>query len=120
MPVSAVPNVLWTMFTLSADACPVVHRERELPVMVATLRSNYGRHVGEPVWEDFIRALSAASPYFAGLWASGEVTPPGPRVKMLRRTSGEELRTTVVSLSIDGMPECRIVTYTPESKNPAP
>ncbi|WP_316740067.1 helix-turn-helix transcriptional regulator [Streptomyces sp. MK7] len=116
----SVPNALWTLFTLSPDACPVVHRERELPVMVATLRSHYGRHVGEPVWEDFIRALSAASPYFAELWASGEVIPPGPRVKTFRRLSGEELRTTVVSLSIHGMPECRIVAYTPENENPAP
>jgi len=37
-------------------------REHELPVMVATLRSWYGRHVGEPAWEDFIRGLSAVSP----------------------------------------------------------
>src|SRR5690242_1735945 len=29
-----VPNVLWTLFTVSEEACPVVHRERELPVMV--------------------------------------------------------------------------------------
>ncbi|MER5182101.1 helix-turn-helix transcriptional regulator [Streptomyces sp. NPDC002896] len=111
-----VPNVLWTLFTVSDEACPVVHRERELPVMVATLRSSYGRHVGEPAWEQFIRALSAASPYFAELWASGEVIPPGPRVKTFRHEAVGELKTTSQSLSIDGMPECRIVAYSPEDE----
>ncbi|MFI5688496.1 helix-turn-helix transcriptional regulator [Streptomyces sp. NPDC051636] len=113
---TGVPNVLWTLFTLSEDACPVVNRERELPMMVATLRSSYGRHVGEPSWENFIRRLSAASPRFAELWANGEVIPPGPRVKTFRHQAVGELRMTSLSLSIDGMPECRIVTYTPESE----
>ncbi|MFF7973245.1 helix-turn-helix domain-containing protein [Streptomyces sp. NPDC007905] len=111
-----VPNVLWTLFTVPEETCPVVHRERELPVMVATLRSAYGRHVGEPAWEEYIRALSAASPYFALLWESGEVTPPGPRVKTFRHHGVGEMRMTSQSLSIDGMPECRIVVYTPEDE----
>ncbi|MGI5454759.1 helix-turn-helix transcriptional regulator [Streptomyces sp. CA-249302] len=111
-----VPNVLWTLFTLCEKDCPVVYRERELPLMVATLRSWYGRHVGEPAWEDFIRGLSAASPYFTELWASGEVLPPGPRVKTFRHEAVGELRMTSQSMQIDGMPECRIVVYTPEDE----
>ncbi|MQY32574.1 hypothetical protein SRB17_05270 [Streptomyces sp. RB17] len=110
------PNALWTLFTVPERACPVVHRERELPVMVATLRSAYGRHVGEPAWEEYIRALSAASPWFAQLWASGEVIPPGPRVKTFRHAAVGEMRMTSQSLSIDGMPECRIVVYTPKDE----
>jgi transcriptional regulator with XRE-family HTH domain len=108
-----VPNVLWTLFTVPEETCPIVHLECELPVMVATLRSSYGRHVGEPAWEGYIRALCAASPYFAELWASGEVTPPGPRVKTFRHEAVGELRMTSQSLSVDGMPECRIVVYRP-------
>lgn len=111
-----VPNALWTLFTVSDEACPLMFRERELPVMVATLRSSYGRHVGEPVWERFIAGLAAASPYFAELWASGEVVRPGPRVKTFRHKAVGELRMTSQSLSIDGMPECRIVVYTPENE----
>lgn len=81
--------------------------------MVATLRSSYGRHVGEPAWEEFIRRLSAASPHFAELWAGGNVLPPGPRVKTFRHEAAGEMRMTSVSLSVDGMAECRIVAYTP-------
>lgn len=111
-----VSNALWTMFTVSEPNCPVVFRDSELPLMVATMRSSYGRHVGEPAWEDFIGRLSAASPFFAELWSGGDVVPPGPRVKTFRHEAVGELRMTSVSLSIDGMPECRIVAYTPEGE----
>ncbi|WFB09628.1 helix-turn-helix transcriptional regulator [Streptomyces sp. LX-29] len=108
-----VRNVLWMLFTVDVSACPLVYRDRELPVMVATLRSAYGRHVGEPAWEDFVRGLSAASPRFAELWRSGDVVEPGPRVKTFWHPDVDRLRMTSVSLSINGMPENRIVVYTP-------
>ncbi|MET7648640.1 helix-turn-helix transcriptional regulator [Streptomyces sp. NPDC005426] len=107
-------NVLWALFTASDEDCPVVHRSRELPLMVATLRSAYGHHAGEPAWERFVEELSAASPYFAQLWRSGDVTLPGPRVKTFRhRATAVEMRMTSVSLSVNGLPESRIVVYTP-------
>ncbi|MGZ2356341.1 helix-turn-helix transcriptional regulator [Streptomyces sp. 372A] len=109
-----VRNALWSLFTASEEDCPVVHRSQELPLMAATLRSGYGRHVGEPAWETFIAALSEASPYFARLWRSGDVVPPGRRVKTFRHWAvAGEIRMTSVSLTINGLPECRIVTYTP-------
>ncbi len=108
-----VPNVLWSLFTTPDVKCPVVGRRVELPLMVAQLRGAYGRHVGEPAWESFVRLLSEASPYFAELWRSGDVVPPGTRVKTFRHELVGEVRMTSVSLSINGMPECRIVTYTP-------
>ncbi|MDG4858408.1 helix-turn-helix transcriptional regulator [Streptomyces sp. T-3] len=110
------PNVLWRLFTVPEPSCPLVFREAELPVMVAQLRGAYGRHVGEPAWESFIRRLSAASPFFAELWASGDVVPPGSRVKTFRHKAVGEMRMTSVSLSINGMPESRIVTYTPNDE----
>ncbi|MFE4172672.1 helix-turn-helix transcriptional regulator [Streptomyces sp. NPDC056909] len=108
------PNVLWILFCVPEKTCPLVYPETELPVMVATLRGAYGRHVGEPEWESFVRRLSAASPHFAELWESGDVIPPGPRVKTFRHEAvAGEIRMTSVSLSVNGMPECRIVVYTP-------
>lgn len=111
-----VHNVLWMLFAVPEEDCPLVCREKELPVMVATLRGAYGRHVGEPAWESFVRRLSAASPYFAELWSGGDVVPPGPRVKRFRHEVVGEIRMTSVSLSIDGMPDCRIVVYTPDDE----
>ncbi|WP_405808320.1 MULTISPECIES: helix-turn-helix transcriptional regulator [unclassified Streptomyces] len=111
-----IRNVLWTLFTLPEPACPVVFRDSELPLMVAQLRGAYGRHVGEPAWESFVHRLSATSDYFAELWESGNVLPPGPRVKTFRHEEIGEVRMTSVSLSINGMPECRIVAYTPNDE----
>ncbi|RII08712.1 hypothetical protein DSC45_32540 [Streptomyces sp. YIM 130001] len=113
---TAMANVLWALFTIPDDACPLVFRDAELPVMVAQLRGNYGTHVGEPAWECFISGLSKASDHFAELWAGGDVVPPGPRVKHFRHGLVGELRMTSVSLAINGMPECRIVAYTPEDE----
>ncbi|WP_405859469.1 helix-turn-helix transcriptional regulator [Streptomyces sp. NBC_01515] len=108
-----MPNALWKLFTVPEKECPLLYRETELPVMVATLRSAYGVHTGEPAWEEFIRGLSAASPLFARLWRSGDVAEPGRRVKTFRHEEVGEMRMTSVSLSVNGMPECRIVVYTP-------
>ncbi|MET9379177.1 helix-turn-helix transcriptional regulator [Streptomyces sp. NPDC002992] len=111
-----IRNVLWTLFTVPDPVCPVVDKRLELPLMVAQMRGAYGRHVGEPAWESFVRRLSEASPDFARLWRSGDVVPPGTRVKTFRHDRVGELRMTSVSLSINGMPECRIVAYTPNDE----
>ncbi|MGW4161101.1 helix-turn-helix transcriptional regulator [Streptomyces sp. NPDC004788] len=111
-----VRNVLWTLFTMPEDKCPVVDKRQELPVMVAQLRGAYGRHVGEPAWESLVRLLCEASPYFTELWRSGDVVPPGTRVKTFRHQRVGEIRMTSVSLSINGMPECRIITYLPKDE----
>ncbi|KIF78733.1 XRE family transcriptional regulator [Streptomyces sp. 150FB] len=106
-------NALWTLFHMPECDYPLVHPERELPMMVATMRSAYGRHVGEPVWESFIQRLSAASTAFAELWEGGDVVQPGPRVKAFQHPAVGEIGMTSVSLAVNGMPGCRIVVYTP-------
>lgn len=120
-PAARVPaNAMWRLFTLREGDSPLLFQDKELlQVMVATLRASYGLHAGEPVWEDFICGLSQVSPLFAGLWASGDVAEPGPRVKVFRHEAVGELRMTSTSLSIDGMPECRIVVYTPDDEETA-
>ncbi|MEX0170713.1 helix-turn-helix transcriptional regulator [Streptomyces sp. LMG1-1-1.1] len=111
-----IRNVLWALFSVPGPRCPIVDRKRELPLMVAQLRGAYGRHVGEPAWEEFVRRLADASPEFARLWRSGDVVPPGTRVKTFRHERVGEVRLTSVSLSVNGMPECRIVAYTPNDE----
>ncbi|MFI6933037.1 helix-turn-helix transcriptional regulator [Streptomyces sp. NPDC050287] len=116
IPADGTPNALWLLFTATEEDCPLVFRDTELPVMVATLRAAYGLHAGEAAWEGFIRRLSAASSLFARLWESGDVAEPGRRVKVFRHAEVGELRMTSLSLSVNGMPECRIVVYTPDDE----
>ncbi|MER8235971.1 helix-turn-helix transcriptional regulator [Streptomyces sp. NPDC094049] len=109
-------NALWALCGASGAGCPVVDRRRELPLMVARLRGAYGRHVSERAWEEFIRRLVEASPEFARLWRGTDAVPPRARVKVFRHARVGEVRMTSVSLSVDGMPECRIVVYTPDDE----
>jgi hypothetical protein len=110
-------NALWTIFATRDVECAMLQRESQQTMHVARLRSVYGRHVGEPVWEDFIRELSRASEEFSRLCRSGDVAPPGPLVKRYRHATLGELGMTTVSFSIHGMPECRMVTYHPSDED---
>ncbi|MEU1625122.1 helix-turn-helix transcriptional regulator [Streptomyces sp. NPDC020096] len=110
-------NVLWKLFTVAACCQSLRWRPEEAARMVAQLRSAYGRHIGEPAWESFIDRLTRQSPEFAQMWASGDVAPPGRRVKIVDYPRVGELRLVSTSLAIDGMPEHRIVVYTPEDED---
>ncbi|MDT0447104.1 helix-turn-helix transcriptional regulator [Streptomyces johnsoniae] len=107
------PNALWSLFAGRLEDCPLVFRDSELKIMVATLRAAYGNHVGEPAWERFLRQLCEKSAEFAGLWASGDVVPPGPRLKTFRHPLVGHIRLRSESMSINGIPEARMVVYVP-------
>jgi len=47
-------NVLWQTFMVPQCCHPFINRREELGRMVATFRSRYGRHVGEPAWDEFV------------------------------------------------------------------
>ncbi|MEV0278263.1 helix-turn-helix transcriptional regulator [Streptomyces sp. NPDC050610] len=109
-------NVLWQLFTRPACCNPYLNHAEELPFLVASLRGAYGCHVGEPAWESFIERLSTASETFARLWENGDVAPPGPRIKVFRHSSLGEVRLNSTSLAVGGVPETRIVVYTPHDE----
>ncbi|WP_405581439.1 helix-turn-helix transcriptional regulator [Streptomyces sp. NBC_01190] len=106
-------NVLYKLFTVPGCCSTFVNSAEELPWMVAQLRRDYGRHVGEPAWESFIARLIGESAEFARLWANGDVAAPGSHVKVFRHAEIGLINLTSISLSIDGRAEHRIVTFTP-------
>ncbi|MDX3077427.1 helix-turn-helix transcriptional regulator [Streptomyces sp. MI02-7b] len=106
-------NVLRRLFTGPACCSAFIDRSEELPRMVAQLRGAYGRHVGEPVWESFIEQMVRWSAEFARMWASGDVAPPGQRIKTIQHASVGIVRLASTSLAVDAAPEHRIVVYTP-------
>ncbi|MEV7011503.1 helix-turn-helix transcriptional regulator [Streptosporangium sp. NPDC051022] len=106
-------NALWQLFVAENCCNPVVNREEELPQMVATLRAGFGRHVGEPAWTDFVRALSAASPDFARMWATHDVARPGSRMKIFQHSAVGQVRTISASMTLASPPETRMAVYTP-------
>ncbi|MFC0597498.1 helix-turn-helix transcriptional regulator [Streptomyces palmae] len=105
-------NVLWQVFTRRQCCCPLRNRDEEQHSIVATFRGHYGRHVGEPAWESLITRLSSCNEVFRRLWESGDVAPPGNRLKTIQHASVGDIRLTSTSLSVGGVPETRIVVYT--------
>ncbi|QKV95006.1 helix-turn-helix domain-containing protein [Streptomyces sp. NA02950] len=107
-------NVLWQLFVTQRCCVSLLNLDQEMPVIVATLRGAYGRHVGEPAWEEFLDRLLAASDRFARLWRTGDVAPPGSRIKVVQHASVGEIRLISTSMQVSGAPETRVVVYTPD------
>jgi transcriptional regulator with XRE-family HTH domain len=107
-----IGNLLWSSFTIPDCCSTFVNRDRELPQMVATFRAAYGRHLGEPAWDDLIERLRAASPEFEEMWAAQDVAVPSTRVKVFRHYAVGEVRLSVVSFGVVATPETRMTVYT--------
>jgi transcriptional regulator with XRE-family HTH domain len=109
-------NLLWQVFTMPACCSAFADRETELRAIVATFRSSYARHLGEPAWTGFVQRLRDRSPEFAEMWARQEVLGPASRVKMFRLEYGEPtVNLVTTSLAISATPEARLVCMTPVS-----
>ena len=106
-------NSMWQTFTSPKCCHPFVNRDDDLRRMVANFRARYGRHVGEPAWDEFVKRLCAASPEFAELWAEHGVADGGVRVKVFRHPALGELNVVVTSFDVAATPETRMMVYTP-------
>jgi transcriptional regulator with XRE-family HTH domain len=113
-------NALWSLFAAPGSCDQVTDRHLELPQMAAMLRANYGRHVGAPVWEQFIRELSSASPEFAEMWRRHDVADAeAARITVFRHSSVGEIRVTTNYLAVTGAPEHRMIIFTPTDQESA-
>jgi transcriptional regulator with XRE-family HTH domain len=103
-------NALWQSVTMDPD---YVLTECLLPHMVATVRANYARHVGEPEWVEFVERLCAVSTDFAELWATHHVAEPMPQVKKFACGEVGVVHVRTSSYDVTGAPERRLVVYLP-------
>jgi hypothetical protein len=106
-------NHLWCCITEIRARELFVNYDEEVPYMVARLRAAYGRHIGDPEWEEDIRRLSELSPEFAELWAKHEVAEPSVRVQRFRHPMAGLLTFTRTELDVAGFPDLRISVHTP-------
>ena len=106
-------NVLWQTFMVPQCCHPFINRREELGRMVATFRSRYGRHVGEPAWDEFVRRLTAASPDFAELWAEHDVADMGTRIKVFRHPGLGEVKVVSTTFEVASTPGARMTIYSP-------
>jgi transcriptional regulator with XRE-family HTH domain len=106
-------NSLWHVFVEPGCGCRFVNFDTEAPLMVATLRADYARHVGDPVWTSFVDELSAASPRFARLWAGHDVAQPDTRHKTFSHRGVGEIHLVTTTLLVAHARDQRVIVYNP-------
>jgi transcriptional regulator with XRE-family HTH domain len=87
--------------------------DEEVPHLVARLRTEYARNIGNPEWEDNIAQLSAISPEFTELWARHEVAEPEPRTRRFAHPHAGILNFVSNELVVSATPGTRMQVYTP-------
>jgi transcriptional regulator with XRE-family HTH domain len=107
-------NSLWCCFAESGRREMFLNYDEEAPYMVARLRTEYVKHIGDPRWEDDIRRLCERSPEFAELWARHEVAGPDTRVRTFRHPKAGVLNLVSTELAVPAHPDLRIMVYTPQ------
>jgi transcriptional regulator with XRE-family HTH domain len=106
-------NTLWCCVTEPSARAKFPEYDSQVRYMVARLRAAYGRHVGDPDWEEDIRRLASLSREFAELWARHEVAEAEPRTLTYLHPRAGSLSLAVSELNLPDLPEARIVVYTP-------
>jgi transcriptional regulator with XRE-family HTH domain len=109
-------NTLWCGLSFPNCCNPVVNREEVLPQLVAMLRSEYGKHVGEPEWESFLAELRLVSPVFTELWSRQQVAWPASVGKIYQHPAVGQIRMQTTSLYVTSIPDARIVVHTPRDE----
>jgi transcriptional regulator with XRE-family HTH domain len=107
-------NLLWCCVTEPKARQMLLNYDEEVPHMVARMRAEYGRHIGDPTWDEDIRRLSALSPEFAALWARHEVADPRPRLREFQHPRVGRMHLRLTELAVSEAPGLRIQVSTPE------
>ena len=105
-------NALWSTLTHQGGENPL-GSEDCVAHMVATVRSAYARHIGEPTWVKWVERMSTASPLFALMWESNRVSTPIPLERELSCANHGTFHARMTSFAITGAPENRMIVYTP-------
>jgi transcriptional regulator with XRE-family HTH domain len=107
-------NALWQIY--GKPGCSPLKDVDVCAAMVATLRTNYVNHLGEPDWVELIEALCAANPEFARLWAEHQVADPGPPVTKAFECFGlGTVRVRATGFPVQRTLDSRMVVYLPET-----
>lgn len=106
-------NTIWLLSTYPEYRSAVVGWEAGLARAVATFRSAYGEHVGDPAWKYLVRRLLDASPEFRAGWQRHDVAVPAQGFKRLVNARVGLLQFDYTSLWVCQRRDIRMLTYTP-------
>jgi transcriptional regulator with XRE-family HTH domain len=109
-------NPLWCCIVEPTARKHFLNYDEEVPHMVARLRAEYGKHIGDPEWEEDIRRLCDVSPEFKTLWARHEVAEPQIRRRQFMDADVGLLTMTTTELVIPAVADLRFLVYKPEDQ----
>ncbi|MBP2327891.1 transcriptional regulator with XRE-family HTH domain [Kibdelosporangium banguiense] len=107
-------NVLWCCVTEPMARCWYVNYDAEIAHMVARMRAEYARHVGDPDWEEDIRRLQETNEEFARLWARHEVAEPAVRHRIFELPEFGRVTFSGQELAVSAVPGLTIQVNTPQ------
>ncbi len=106
-------NHIWQTFTNPAWRELLTDWEPASRRLVAKLRADSARHLGDPTFEQLIESLRSASPEFCKAWKRHEVDRSGVGRKLLNHPIGGRLVFEHAVFNPTEWPEQRLVLYTP-------
>jgi transcriptional regulator with XRE-family HTH domain len=109
----AARNHAWLMFMDPARREMITDWERSSRLLVAKFRADSARHLGDPQFEDLIRALRQSSPEFCAAWKRHEVAQTGEGRKELRHPSAGMLAFAHAVFHPVEAAEQRLILYSP-------
>ena len=107
-------NMLWCAITEPTARGKFLNYDEEIRYLVARLRANYARHVGDPDWEEDIRRLADLSPEFTEVWARHQVAEPEVRTRIFLHPEAGRLAFSVTELEVSSTRGALILAYTPQ------
>jgi transcriptional regulator with XRE-family HTH domain len=113
-------NHIWQLFTNGAWRELVSDWEQASRRLVAKLRADSARHLGDPAFEQLIQSLRSASPEFCKAWKRHEVESSGIGRKILNHPVCGRLVFEHAVFNPTDWPEQRLILYTPTLEDDTP
>jgi transcriptional regulator with XRE-family HTH domain len=113
-------NHAWLTFTDPARREMFTDWKCSSRLLVAKLRADTARHIGDPEFESLIAALRSSSREFADAWERHEVSQSGPARKDLRHPLAGLMSFTHAVFHPSDDVEQRLVLYTPLPEHDTP
>jgi transcriptional regulator with XRE-family HTH domain len=106
-------NSLWLTFTDPDWRKAIVEWESLAVRSVSRLRAQWPSHAADPAWQSLVKRLIAASPDFARMWQSHDVSEAVPAFKQIRNPEVGLLRFDISTTWLAPRLGARLVVMTP-------
>jgi len=97
-------NIAWRVFTHAPLRERFVDWDRLARRAAGYLRHGYGRHVGDPAYEELITTLHRTSEEFTRYWELHRVAPLVSNTLRIRVPGGEPMEMTTAAAAVIGVP----------------